>query len=83
MYQTSSNFNISYFRSRVVALVMITAFCFSFLPSTSIAQQPTATIKTLIGNVLASRQAATVGTILQAGELMLNNVQVIDNSSQL
>jgi len=37
-------------------------------PSASFAQQPTATIKTLSGNVLVSGQAATIGTTLRAGD---------------
>jgi len=40
----------------------------SFVPSVSFAQQPTATIRELSGNVLVSGQAATVGTALRAGD---------------
>lgn len=54
--------------------MMLTVFLFSFIPSTSLAQQPTATIKTLSGNVLVSGQAATVGTVLQAGDTIQTQV---------
>ncbi len=68
MYKTSSNFRISYFHNRILAWIMLTVFCFSFMPSVSLAQQPTATISALSGDVLVSGQAATVGTALRAGD---------------
>ncbi len=68
MYQTSSNFRISNFRHRVVAWLLLTMFSLSFVPSVSFAQQPTATLSALSGDVLVSGQAATVGTALRAGD---------------
>ncbi len=64
----SSNFRVSYFRSRVVVWMLLAIFLWSLIPSISIAQQPTATISALSGEVLVSGQAATVGTVLQAGD---------------
>ncbi len=68
MYKMSSNFSISYFRYRLLAWIMLTVLCFSFMPSVSLAQQSTATIKDLSGNVLVSGQAATVGIALRTGD---------------
>ncbi len=48
--------------------MLLTMLSLSFAPSVSLAQQPTATIKTASGTVLVSGQAATVGTVLQAGD---------------
>jgi hypothetical protein len=48
--------------------MLLTILSFSFVPATSTAQQPTATINALSGDVLVSGQTATVGTVLQAGD---------------
>jgi len=68
MYKTSSNFSVSCFRNRVVAWLLLTIFLYSFVPSVSFAQQPTATISALSGEVLVSGQTVIVGTILSAGD---------------
>jgi len=68
MYKTSSNFRVSCFRNRVLIWTLLAILSFSFAPSASFAQQPTATIKVLSGEVLVSGQSATVGTALQAGD---------------
>lgn len=68
MYRASSNFNMLRFRNRGVAWLLLTMFLLSFAPSVSLAQQPTATIKTLSGAVLVSGQMVTVGTVLEAGD---------------
>jgi hypothetical protein len=68
VFKASSSFRVSYFRNRGVTWLLLIVLSFSFAPSISSAQQPTATIKTLSGNVLVSGQAATVGTALRAGE---------------
>ncbi len=47
---------------------LLAIFSFSFVPSASFAQQPTATISALSGDVLVSGQAATVGTALRTGD---------------
>lgn len=43
MDNTSSNFQVSSFRSRALACVLLVIFSFSFIPSASLAQQPIAT----------------------------------------
>ncbi len=48
--------------------MLLTILSLSFVPSVSLAQQPTATIKTSSGTVLVSGQAAMVGTALRAGD---------------
>jgi len=47
---------------------LLAVFSFSFAPSISMAQQPTATISALSGEVLVSGQSATVGTALRTGD---------------
>lgn len=68
MYTTSSHFSVSSCRKRVIAWLLLTSVCLSFAPSVSMAQQPTATITALSGEVLVSGQAATVGAVLSAGD---------------
>ena len=68
MYPTSSHFSILNFRHPVTAWLLLTVFSLSFVPSVSFAQQPTATISALSGDVLVPGQTATVGTALQAGD---------------
>ena len=68
MSKTSSKFRISAFRNRGVTWLLLIVLSSSLVPSISLAQQPTATIKTLSGDVLVSSQAATVRTVLQAGD---------------
>ena len=70
MYKTSLNFNISCFRHRACAWIVLTAFFCSFLPSVSFAQQPTATISTLRGTVLVNGQQHDQGTVLSAGDVI-------------
>ena len=68
MYKTSSNFRVSCFRNQVVAWLLLVIFSCSFAPSVSMAQQPTATISALSGEVLVSGQSVTVRTALRAGD---------------
>jgi hypothetical protein len=68
MCKTSSYFRISVFRNRVVAWMLLVIFVSSFAPSLSLAQQATATIRTLSGNVLVSGQVAKLGIVLSAGD---------------
>ena len=68
MYQASSNFRVSCFRNRVIAWLLLAIFSCSFAPSVSFAQQPTAMLTAVSGDVLVSGQAATVGTALRAGD---------------
>lgn len=68
MCTISSNFRVSYFRNQVVAWLLLMVFSFSFVPAVSMAQQPTATIRTLNGDVLVSGQVVTVGAALRAGD---------------
>ena len=68
MCNTSSHFSVSVFRNQVVAWLLLVIFLSSFAPAVSLAQQPTATIKTLSGTVIVSGQAAKVGAVLSAGD---------------
>jgi len=68
MYNTSSNFCVSSFRNQKFVWFLLVIFFSSFLPSASFAQQPTATIKTMRGDVLVSGKAAAIGAILQTGD---------------
>jgi len=52
----------------VLIWTLLAVFSFSFVPSASFAQQPTATISALSGEVLVSGQSATAGTALRAGD---------------
>jgi hypothetical protein len=70
MYNTSSNFQVSSFRSRVLVCIMLAIFLFSFLPFVSLAQQPTATINTLSGIVLVNGQEQGKDTVLTAGDVI-------------
>ena len=70
MSKTSSNLSILCFRSRVVVWMLLAAFSFSFAPAVSFAQQPTATIKALNGNVLVSGQTAKTGAVLHTGDTL-------------
>lgn len=70
MYQTSSNFTMFCCRHRVVAWMVLTVLCISFLPVISVAQQPVATIKMLSGYVLVSGQVSAIDTILQVGDII-------------
>jgi len=49
---------------------MLTILSFSFVPSVSLAQQPTATINTLSGTVLVNGQEQGKGTVLSAGDVV-------------
>jgi hypothetical protein len=68
MCKTTVHFSVSCFRYRGVAWLLLMIFVTSFVPSVSLAQQPTATIRTLSGIVVVSGQAAKVGTVLNAGD---------------
>jgi hypothetical protein len=68
MYQNPLHLRVSSFRSRILAGIMLATFLFSFVPSVSLAQQPTATISALNGTVLVNGQATETGTILSAGD---------------
>jgi hypothetical protein len=70
MHNTSSNFSISYFRRRILACLVLIIFLFSFVPSVSLAQQPTAIINTLSGMVLVNGQEQGKGTALSAGDII-------------
>jgi hypothetical protein len=70
MCKTLSHFSMSSFRNRVIVWLLLVIFSCSFAPSVSFAQQPTATIKTLTGNVLVAGQAAQMGTVLNAGDTL-------------
>jgi hypothetical protein len=70
MYRSSSNLSIPCFRSRGLVWIMVAVFCFSFIPSVSRAQQPTATINTLNGTVLVNGQEQGKGFALSAGDVI-------------
>jgi hypothetical protein len=70
MHKSSSNFSMLCFRSRVLVCLMLVIFSFSFIPSVSLAQQPTATINTLSGTVLVNGQEQGKGTVLTAGDVI-------------
>src|SRR4030042_564289 len=68
MHNMVFHFSVSYFRSRLLAVILLAAFFVSFMPVAGIAQSPTATIQSLSGAVLASGQPVTVGAVLNAGD---------------
>jgi hypothetical protein len=70
MWKTSLTFHISLFRHRVFVWTILTIFSCSFFPSLSTAQQPTATISALRGNVLVNGQKQGKGTVLSAGDII-------------
>lgn len=70
MYKLSSSFRVSYLRNRMFAWLLLVAFSFSFIPSASLAQQPTATINTLSGTVLVNGQEQGKGFALSAGDVI-------------
>ena len=70
MCKASLNLSLLLFRSRVLVWMLLTIFSCSFLPSISLAQQPTATISTLSGMVLVNGQEQGKGTVLNAGDVI-------------
>ena len=70
MYNCSSNFSVSCFRSRVLASIILIVLLRSFVPSVSLAQQPTATISAVSGTVLVNGQEAAKGTVLSVGDVI-------------
>lgn len=70
MGTTSLHFRVSSCRYRVVAWTLLTTFLCSFVPAISVAQQPTATISTLIGTVLVNGQEEDTGVVLSAGDVI-------------
>ncbi len=61
---------LSYFRSRARVWALLLVFSWSFLPSGSLAQQPTATIHTVTGTVLINGQQQGQGTVINAGDIL-------------
>jgi hypothetical protein len=74
MYKTLSNFSVSHLRSRVLVWTLLAILTWSFVPSVSLAQQPTATISALSGTVLVNGQEAGKGTVLSAGDVIETQV---------
>ena len=70
MWNTSSSFSVSVFRHRGVAWLLLVIFVSSFAPAVSFAQQPTAAISALSGNVLVSGQTAKTGAVLRSGDTL-------------
>ena len=62
--------SVSVFRCRFFAYVALIAFVGAFLPSVSLAQQPTATINKLTGTVLLNGQPASQGNTLRTGDVI-------------
>lgn len=67
MDRHQSAFHLACFRHRLLVWLLLLNFCCSLFPSVSLAQQPSATIRSLTGNVMVSGQKARVGTVLYAG----------------
>jgi hypothetical protein len=61
---------VSHFRNNVLVWMLLAAFSFSFVPSVSLAQQPTATISALSGTVLVNGQETGKGKVLSAGDVI-------------
>lgn len=72
MHKALSNFSISSLRSRVLAWIVLTVFLYSFIPSVSLAQHPTAIINTLNGTVLVNGQTQGKGTVF-----LVNNGEIL------
>lgn len=70
MQRTSLQFRSVDFRYKGFVWLTLIVFCLSFVPSSSLAQQPTATINTLNGTALVNGQAANAGMILNAGDVI-------------
>lgn len=70
MDKTASNLSISRFRSRTLVCFMLAVLLWSFVPSVSGAQQPTATISALSGTVLVNGQEAGEGIVMSAGDVI-------------
>jgi hypothetical protein len=70
MYTHSSQVSMSRYCHKVIVWVLLVAFSWSFLPTVSFAQQPTAKISTLSGTVLVNGQAGSAGTVLSAGDVI-------------
>jgi len=68
--KTSFHVRVSSFRRRVGVWMLLTVFSCSFLPSLGVAQQSTATISALSGNVLVNGQKQDKGTVLSAGDVI-------------
>ena len=56
------------FRSRAVAWLLLIMFISASLPTISVAQQPTATIRAMNGTVFISGRTASVGAVIGAGD---------------
>jgi hypothetical protein len=70
MERTASTCRISLFRSRTLVWFVLAALLWSFVPSVSRSQQPTATISALSGAVLVNGQEAGEGIVMSAGDII-------------
>ena len=68
MYNTTRGVQMAMFRSRAVAWLLLIMFISASLPTISVAQQPTATIRAMNGTVFISGRAASVGAVIGAGD---------------
>ena len=68
MYNTTRVVQMAMFRSRAVAWLLLIMFISASLPTISVAQQPTATIRAMNGTVFISGRTASVGAVIGAGD---------------
>ena len=70
MWKISSYFRVSSCRSRLLTGILLAALFVSFVPGTSLAQQPTAAIREVTGTVLVNGQTPKTGAVLHAGDIL-------------
>jgi hypothetical protein len=70
MYTPSLKPRVLSFRNRAFVWIILTTLLSSFLPSVSLAQQPTATISSVQGTVLVNGQEQAEGMALNAGDII-------------